>query len=66
MGGMKRGEKPLDISLDDFIVLFANHRTFPVSDEDVINAFTLLGMFNDDDEISLTREDFVDLITTKG
>lgn len=66
MGGMKLGERPTEITLDDFIVLFANHRTFPVSNEDIERAFQVLGMLNEENEVFIPREDFLTDLTTKG
>jgi hypothetical protein len=63
---MKEGEKPTEISFNDFVILFANHKTFSVSDDDVIRAFERLGMLNDDDDIFIGREEFVHSLTTKG
>jgi len=66
--GLKYGKKETEIGYEDFLVFFANHKDRGgVKDEDVIRAFETLGEENPQSgEISITRQNFVSLITTKG
>lgn len=64
--GVKYGERLEEIGIDDFIILFANHKDGGAHDDEVTRAFEILGERNEFDELCIPKEIFVNLLTMKG
>ncbi|XP_072456650.1 cilia- and flagella-associated protein 251 [Notamacropus eugenii] len=55
------------INLPDFVKVYVNHRPpFGQTMNDIRNAFKVLGYLNKDGEMAIRREDFLELLLTKG